>query len=190
MTELIEMVTSFGGRIEQSMPSEADGGVWDRAHGGMRRAERSWPHTRCSKRSEGLRRKKRPFRGPCRLLPDCPCRGRHGDGWATPGVGPRTPSSALLQRAGPGEVVVDASAAGFVDRHFATEPGRRAGGPRSHRGTGTAEIRARGRTLSPFVGRAPDVEALHALMRRVEAGEAHVVGSSRRAWRRQVAPRL
>ena len=72
---------------------------------------------------------------------------------------------------------MDAAAARFLEPYFSMEG--LADGPSNPArivGRERPRFEAVGRTLSRFVGRSENVGTLHALMGRVEAGEAHVVG--------------
>jgi DNA-binding NtrC family response regulator/tetratricopeptide (TPR) repeat protein len=85
--------------------------------------------------------------------------------------------SALLDQAGLDEVVVDSAAAGFLERHFAMEAvdGDAAGLARVV-GRQRPGFEAIGRTLSPLVGRARELEAIDERLARADAGEAQVLG--------------
>ena len=176
MTELIEMVTSFGARIEQFTPSElmAVFGIEPMEDAARRAVLASHAMLQALRRSEDKKHGRFAIHLGSYLI------ARAGAVTGMDGHARRRAAdavSALLQHAGPGEVVVDAPAAGFVDRHFATEPlGNGPAGRARIVGRERPRFEVGGRTLSPFVGRAPDVEALQALMRRVEAGEAQIVG--------------
>jgi tetratricopeptide (TPR) repeat protein len=176
MTELIEMVTSFGARIEQFTPSElvAVFGIEPMEDAPRRAVLASHAMLQALRRSEDKKHGRFAIHLGSYLIARAGAvtgMDAHARRRATDAV------SALLQQAGPGEVVVDAAAASFVDRHFATEP--LGDGPADLArivGRERPRFEVGGRTLSHFVGRAPDVETLHALMGRVEAGEAHIVG--------------
>ena len=80
---------------------------------------------------------------------------------------------ALLDRGEPGTIQVSAAAAPFLERRFELVPEgaslRLVGRERSGFGLG-------GRPLSPFVGRRREVEAVEALVARVERGRGQVLG--------------
>jgi DNA-binding NtrC family response regulator/tetratricopeptide (TPR) repeat protein len=83
----------------------------------------------------------------------------------------------LLHEAGPDQVVVDAAAARFLERHFAMEAiGEGPTAPYRVVGRESPGFEAGRRALSRFVGRTRDLDTLRELMAKVEAGEAQILG--------------
>src|SRR3989442_1094566 len=85
--------------------------------------------------------------------------------------------SGLLGQARPDEILVDPAAARLLERHFALEAAddSRAGVARVA-GRQRRGFEVGGRTLSPFVGRAGDLDSIQSLMTRAENGEAQILG--------------
>ncbi len=85
----------------------------------------------------------------------------------------------LVQCATPNTIVVDHTAAQFLQRRFvlepAIEPGQSAGGMYRVGGPGRTGFEVGGRSLSPFVGRQQDLATLQGLLGRAEQGHGQVV---------------
>jgi DNA-binding NtrC family response regulator/tetratricopeptide (TPR) repeat protein len=176
MADLVEMVTSFGARIEQFAPSElvAVFGIDPMEDAARRAVLAAQAMLQTLLRSEDKKHGQFAIHVGSYLIAragvvtglDARARRR-----ATDIV------SGLLRQAGPDEVVVDLAAARFLERHFAMEilEGSPAGSARVV-GRQQPGFEVVGRTLSPFVGRARELETIHELMARAEAGEAQILG--------------
>src|SRR4029077_7254175 len=85
----------------------------------------------------------------------------------------------LVRSATPNTIVVDHTAAQFLQRRFvlepAIEPGKSAGGMYRVVGPGRTGFEVGGRSLSPFVGRQQDLATLQGLLGRAEQGRGQVV---------------
>ena len=85
--------------------------------------------------------------------------------------------SALLRQAGPDEIIVDGSVAQFLDRRFAMEAiGTESADSFRVLGRERPRFEVSGPTLSRFVGRRRDLDALLELLKRAEDGQAQIVG--------------
>ena len=94
-----------------------------------------------------------------------------------PGVARRTGCALFSSTPGPATSSWTPPPRAWSSRHFATEPlGDGTPGLARVVGRERPRFEVGGRTLSRFVGRAREVEALHALVERAEAGEAQIVG--------------
>ena len=170
------MVTSFGARIEQFTPSDlvAVFGIEPMEDAARRAVLASHAMLQTLRRSEDDKHGRFAIHLGSYLIARAGAvtgMDAHARRQATDVV------NGLLQQAGPDEIVVDAAAARFLEPHFSMEG--LADGPSNPArivGRERPRFEAGGRTLSRFVGRAENVGTLHALMGRVEAGEAHVVG--------------
>jgi DNA-binding NtrC family response regulator/tetratricopeptide (TPR) repeat protein len=119
-------------------------------------------------------------------------------GSAAPGLDARarreawTIVTALLEQAGPSGVVLDAAAARLVERRFGLEPTGHDGVPgyRLMVGGERPGFDVGGRTLTPLVGRGPELAQLRQALARAAAGHGQVVaivgepgvGKSRLVW--------
>ena len=176
MTELIEMVTSFGARIEQFTPSDlvAVFGIEPMEDAARRAVLASHAMLQTLRRSEDDKHGRFAIHLGSYLIARAGAvtgMDAHARRQATDVV------NGLLQQAGPDEIVVDAAAARFLEPYFSMEG--LADGPSNPArivGRERPRFEVGGRTLSRFVGRAENVGTLHTLMGRVGAGEAHVVG--------------
>jgi transcriptional regulator with AAA-type ATPase domain/tetratricopeptide (TPR) repeat protein len=167
MTELVEIVTSFGARIEQFAPSELI------AVFGIEPLEDAARRAVLAARAmiQGLLRSNDDTHGRFAVHVGSYLIARAGVVTGLEGAARRQATeivNGLLNQAGPDEVVADAAAARFLESHFAIETVE-GGVP------GVTRILGRQRVLSPFVGRARDLETIGELMARVEAGEGQTV---------------
>ena len=176
MPELIEKLTSFGARIEQFTPSElvAVFGIDPMEDAARRAVLAAHAMLLALRRFEGDRHGRFAIHVGSYLI------ARSGAITGMDAHARRQASdiaSALIQQAGPDQVVVDAAAAGFLERHFTMEAiGSGPGAPARIVGRERPRFEVGGRTLSRFVGRAREVEALNALMERAGRGETQIVG--------------
>src|SRR5215813_9030262 len=89
----------------------------------------------------------------------------------------RSVLDALLEQSGLSDVVLDQVAAGLVERRFTLERTAQAAAP-AYRVVGGERLGfdVGGRWLTPFIGRTRELEMLHELLGRAEAGEGQSVG--------------
>ena len=176
MPELIAKLTSFGARIEQFTPSElvAVFGIDPLEDAARRAVLAAQAMLQALRRFEGDRHGRFAIHVGSYLIArsgaitgmDAHARRRASD-----------IASALLQQTGPDQVVVDAAAARFLERHFAMEAvGSGPDAPARIEGRERPRFELGGRTLSRFVGRARDLDTLLERLARAQAGEAQVVG--------------
>jgi len=168
MTDLVEVVTSFGARVEQFAPSEliAVFGI-DPLEDSARRAVLA-----AQAMIQRLLRSNDDTHGRFAVHVGSYLLARAGVVTGLDAAARRQATEivgGLLHQAGPNEVVADAAAARFLERHFAMETLE--DGPPA-----AARIVGRQRTLSPFVGRARELEAIDERLARADAGEAQVLG--------------
>jgi predicted ATPase len=179
LQELIGKATSFGGRVDSLTPTELVTvfGIEAVEDGPRRAVHAAKAMVRC-------------LRPATEATPGTTGRfaihlGRYltAHGHAAAGLDARARRSAgevldaLLNRAAPNEVVLDVAAARCLERRFALDPVEPGDDP-MYRVLGPERrgFNVGGRTLSRFVGRAPQVGTLHELLGRAEAGEGQSVG--------------
>jgi transcriptional regulator of acetoin/glycerol metabolism/tetratricopeptide (TPR) repeat protein len=175
MPELIEKLTSFGARIEQFTPSElvAVFGIDPTEDAARRAVLAAHAMLQALRRFEGDRHGRFAVHVGSYLI------ARSGAITGMDAHARRQASdiaSALIQQAGPDQVVVDAAAARFLERHFTMEAiGSGPGAPARIVGRERPRFEVGGRTLSRFVGRARDLDTLLERLARAEAGAAQIV---------------
>ena len=195
LERLISKATSFGARIEDLTPM---GLVAVFGVGAMEDGPRRAIHA-ARAMIQALRAGDDP--GLSGLSAHCAVHlGRYlmATGGAAPGLDARarreawTTVTALLEQAGPNGIVLDAAAARLVERRFGLEPTGHAVMPgyRVMVGWERPGFDVGGRTLTPLVGRGPEVAQLRQALVRAAAGHGQVVaivgepgvGKSRLVW--------
>ena len=176
IADLIQLATSFGARIEQFSPSElvAVFGIDPMEDAARRAVLVAQAMLQALLRSDDKRHGRFAVHVGSYLI------ARAGIVTGLDAHAHRQAADAvsdLLKRTRPDEILVDPAAARLLERHFALEAADDSrGGLARVAGRQRRGFEVGGRTLSPFVGRAGDLDSIHALMTRAENGEAQILG--------------
>ena len=181
--QLIAKLRSFGARVEEVTPSRvvAVFGFEPVEDGPRRAAHAALTMLKALERMEGSAVP--PLTGRF-VIHVCRCLIAHAGDVAGMDDADRRAAwgalDALIDRAQPQSILVDATGARFLERRFALEPAAEASGPHEavyhvvgHERSG---FEVGGVARSRFVGRARDLAVLHEYLRRAEEGRGQVVG--------------